>query len=422
HKLTARHRHVLSTFASQATTALGNARLFAEASAERAKLEQIVDNTSDGIFLVNSEGTVASWNAAMARITGLLADEALGRPPFDGVSARAEDGTPATIEWLRRMRVSVPGSGSPESSGSALVGVTPSGSETRWLNLSIAPARRGSDENALVVVARDVTSLREAEEAKQEFVATVSHELRTPLTPLKGFLLTLLRDDFEPDAEQLDEILHRMLQQADRLEVLIEDLLSMSRLERGEFRIEPTVVDIDSVLDSVIAERTRPAARVGLARVAAMADEGRLVQVMANLLSNAEKYSPLDGRIEVSVQTLAGIGEHADDGVVEIAVSDQGPGIPEDQREAVFDRFRRLGNHLTREQGGTGLGLYIARRLVESMGGRIWVEGQLGAGSTFVFTLPLAPAEARVKGDGPGGDASAAVPVPPPVIQLSRVG
>jgi signal transduction histidine kinase len=358
----------------------------------------------------------------MARITGLLADEALGRPPFDGVSARAEDGTPATIEWLRRMRVSVPGSGSPESSGSALVGVTPSGSETRWLNLSIAPARRGSDENALVVVARDVTSLREAEEAKQEFVATVSHELRTPLTPLKGFLLTLLRDDFEPDAEQLDEILHRMLQQADRLEVLIEDLLSMSRLERGEFRIEPTVVDIDSVLDSVIAERTRPAARVGLARVAAMADEGRLVQVMANLLSNAEKYSPLDGRIEVSVQTLAGIGEHADDGVVEIAVSDQGPGIPEDQREAVFDRFRRLGNHLTREQGGTGLGLYIARRLVESMGGRIWVEGQLGAGSTFVFTLPLAPAEARVKGDGPGGDASAAVPVPPPVIQLSRVG
>jgi PAS domain S-box-containing protein len=381
HRVSDRHQHVLSTFASQVTIALGNARLFAAASEERAKLDQIVSNTSDGIFLVDGHGTVLSWNTAMARITGQPASSAEGRPLFEGISARTADGSEATVGWLTRML----GSTTP---GSTLVSVKPAGSEIRWLNLSIAPARSGNDSGALVVVARDVTSLREADEAKQEFVATVSHELRTPLTPLKGFLLTLLRDDFNPSPEQLDEILHRMLQQSERLEVLIEDLLSMSRLERGEFRIEPTIVELEPLIDSVIAERGRTVTRTGEHHVAAMADAGRVVQVLANLLSNAEKYSPEDGDIGVSVAVLA--GPDGSDGVVELRVSDQGPGIPEDQREAVFERFRRLGHHLTREQGGTGLGLYIARRLVESMGGCIWVEGDLGAGSTFVFTLPIA--------------------------------
>jgi PAS domain S-box-containing protein len=425
HKVSDRDHHVLSAFASQVATALGNARLFSEVSAERAKLEQIVENTSDGIFLVDGSGIVVSWNAAMARITGRPASDAVGATVFDGISALTDTGSRATVEWLREVWAA-------SSPGSAMVQVTPHGSEVRWLNLSVAAAHGNDDDDSLVVVARDVTSLREADEAKQEFVATVSHELRTPLTPLKGFLLTLLRDDFNPGPEQRDEILRRMLQQADRLEVLIEDLLNMSRLERGEFRIEPSVVELDSVIDAVIADRQRPVGRSGLYQLSALADEGRLVQVLTNLVSNAEKYSPADGSIDISVHCLTNAKDPAAPGVIEIAVSDQGCGIPEDQREAVFDRFRRLGNHLTREQGGTGLGLYIARRLVESMGGRIWVEGQLGEGSTFVFTLPMAQAATGwvptvVESDP--ADTPAAEPVAQPeprrrhpALHLSRVG
>jgi two-component system phosphate regulon sensor histidine kinase PhoR len=251
--------------------------------------------------------------------------------------------------------------------------------QKRWLQLSLSAVRSVTGEYELaVVVARDVTSLREAEEAKQDFVATVSHELRTPLTSLIGFLLTLRRPDFEPDAEALSDYHGRMLRQARRLERLIEDLLSVSRLERGEFDVAAAPVSIDEIVEKVvqdfaIANPARPVGhvRAGLAGMA-MADSGRVEQVVTNLVTNADKYSPSGRSITIEVA-------REDDGI-HVRVSDEGTGIPEDQREAVFERFRRLGHHLTREQGGTGLGLYIARRLVDAMGGRIWVAGREGGG------------------------------------------
>ena len=229
----------------------------------------------------------------------------------------------------------------------------------------------------------DVTTLDE--EAKQDFVATVSHELRTPLTPLKGFLMMLRRQGFEPTADERAIFYDRMLDQVRRLERLVEDLLSVSQVERGSFTIEPCPIRVHDVIDRVVqSASSRVAALPGGEHAVAHADADRVEQVLHNLVCNAEKYTPTSGAVAVSTAIV--------DGEVVITVADQGPGIAVEDREVIFERFRRLAGNGGRPAGGSGLGLYIARRLVEAMGGRIWVDGEPGSGARFRFTLPLAAA------------------------------
>jgi PAS domain S-box-containing protein len=378
HRLSARDRGVLTTFANHVSTSLHNARLFSAMNEERAKLRGVVDHSSDGIMSVGVDGSVTSWNPAMARITGVPAPQAMGAALFAGLPARDQDGAPVGPRWLQQRLAGV-------GQFEALISVETTGSGRRWLQLSAAAVpSAGDDGESAVVVCRDVTALREAEEAKQDFVATVSHELRTPLTPLKGFLMTLLRPNFNPEPHELHDFHSRMLRQAERLERLIEDLLSLSKMDAGQFSIDEVPVSVDEVVERVLQDAARPVrhARAGMAGLV-VADPMRLEQVVANLVGNADKYSPPDGDISVSVERQGA--------EVVVRVRDQGPGIPEDQQERVFERFHRLGHHLTRMPNGAGLGLYIARRLVEAMGGRIWVESRLGEGSTFAFSLPAAP-------------------------------
>jgi PAS domain S-box-containing protein len=368
-----RELQVFSTFVNHVSTSLSNARLFEEMNEERSKLSQVFTNSSDGILSVDEAGRVSSWNPAMTAITGRIAADAIDRPLQEALAATAEDGEPVTPCWLRRHF----GEG---GAVQAMVCVACGGPEPRWLSLSAA-AVNGPEGDSFVVVARDVTALRHAEQAKQDFVATVSHELRTPLTPLKGFLLTLMRPDFDPAPGDRAIFYGRMLDQAHRLERLIEDLLSIAQIERGTFSVESGPVLVDEVIERVAQISTRPLElECGGADAVAHADPGRLEQVLHNLVRNAEKYSPADGRITVSV--AMGAGE------VEIVVADEGPGIAREDQEVIFERFRRLGSHLTRASGGAGLGLYIARRLVDAMGGRIWVESEPGTGAHFHVALP----------------------------------
>jgi signal transduction histidine kinase len=238
-------------------------------------------------------------------------------------------------------------------------------------------------------VARDVTARREADDAKQAFVATVSHELRTPLTPLKGFLLTLMRPGIGLDQAQIDAIHGRMLSQAERLERLIEDLLSVSQIERGLFPVSAVPVDLTDLVSSVVSGFAGDARVEAPTRhLSVLADPIRLEQVLTNLLGNAAKYAGAHSPVAIVVEE--------GDTEVTVSVIDQGPGIPSDQHEMIFERFRRLGNHMTQTAGGAGLGLFIARHLVTEMGGRIWVEGEPGRGAAFRFTVPslgaMAPA------------------------------
>jgi len=390
-RMRTRDLQVLRTFANQLATSVENARLYEEMREERTKLSRVVDNTSDGILSVDSRGRITSWNPAMSRISGLSADKVLASNFTLGHAGEDSDGTPVSPDWLRDKL-----GGAAQAEASVTIGSNESGK--RYLHLSIAAVRASSgDIETVVVVVRDVTALREAAQAKEEFLATVSHELRTPLTSLRGWVSTLLRPDFNPSEDDRREIHERLMHQAGRLQRLIEDVLSVSSMDRGQFNVQTVPVGIDEVIEKSLAEFRRQVTdrpvehvRAGLSGTA-MADAGRVEQVINNLVSNADKYSPAGTPIEVRVVRD---GEH-----VVVTVSDHGFGIPEDQREAVFERFHRLGHHMTREAQGTGLGLHIARRLVEAMGGRIWVESRLGEGSTFTFTLPAAPLVAKSAAD-----------------------
>ena len=383
-RLNRRELQMIGTFADQVSISLQHALLFDEIDAQRNRLRVIVDNASDGILLVDADGTVRSWNPAMELMTGRTERQAVG--------ARLEAVLPGSLdggEALTGEQLFAPG---PAEVFGRIVAAD--GGE-RDVSLALATVA-APDAAYAVVVARDITAQREVQQAKEDFIATVSHELRTPLTPIKGYVRLMQRPGFCDDPVRRDEALAVLVEQASQLERLVEDLLSVSRMRHGQFDVEPEVGDVDEIVARAVRDlrassprevQHTPAATAPTARC----DPARLQQVVANLLSNADKYSPPTEPVVVTVHEAA-------EGVVEITVTDRGSGVPVESREAVFEPFQRLGHHLTRRTRGTGLGLHIARRLVEAMEGRIWVDGSTGAGATFHVTVPAAEVSAPEAG------------------------
>jgi len=245
-----------------------------------------------------------------------------------------------------------------------------------------------SIESSRRVRERLVAQALEAERLKSELVSTLAHEMRTPLTSVKGYSTALLMDDLAFDHETVQGFLQLIDEECDILEDLIEDLLESSIIDAGLLRLEPQPVRLARLVQDTIAEKE---ARAGEYRFIADfprgfplvdADPNRITQVLRNLLDNAVKYSPQGSMVVVK-------GEEREDEVV-ISVSDQGVGIAPEHLNRLFDKFFRAESIAGRHVVGSGLGLPIARTIVESHGGRIWAESQLGHGSTFYFTLPLA--------------------------------
>lgn len=367
-------QRTLELLVATTAAALDSAALYERAQAERQTLADVIGSSSDGIFSFDGAGRVTSWNPAMARITGRSATEAIGASCPEVFKAWDQAGAPVATDVLRG------------ATGGAPMGVEVLGhrGERRWLECKVSPMPGGG----CVVVARDVSAQREVDELKADFLATISHELRTPLTPIQGFLQTLLRDDAAFGEAERRRFYEVMLRQAERLERLIRDLLDATSLQDRDHLFFPEEIDWGVVAARVVElfrrqEPTREFAlevKPGLPPV--VVDEQRAEQVLSNLLANAVKYSPPREPVRVVVRWEG-------DEVVTV-VEDRGPGIEEPDRERVFERFTRLGNHLTRRAGGAGLGLFIARRLVEAMGGTISVDAAPGGGAAFSFTLPVA--------------------------------
>jgi len=260
--------------------------------------------------------------------------------------------------------------------------------EDRWLQVNAAALMdKQGQRHGSILVFHDLTRLKQLENTRREFVANVSHELRTPLSLIKGFVETLL-EGARNDPDLAARFLRTIEKHANRLTFLIEDLLTISRLESGRTVLSLQTVELREAVDRVFEDlQTRTTdKRARLLnevppKLSAQADAERLQQVLYNLVENAIKYGPNECEVTVGAKALP-------DSKVEVWVRDNGPGIPAEAHERVFERFFRVDRARSRETGGTGLGLAIVKHIVQAHGGEVWLKSEVGAGSTFSFTLP----------------------------------
>jgi PAS domain S-box-containing protein len=334
----------------------------------------------------------------MERITGVPADEAVGLPYNEWLAGHDHDGKLVRLEEL--LAAATPAE---PRLASAEVQIRTSEGLERWLRCNHSLLYEGGEWTTDVVIVHDVTRIRQAERAKTDFVATVSHELRTPITPIKGYVEILQARGPHLSEDRRQDMLRIVAERADHLARLVEDLLLASRIssEPGgaavvDMRRECT--DLAEAARRAAADwRRGPDSRLELelpdGPLEVDADPLRLVQVLANLISNAHKYSPTDQEVRVRVWR--------DNGWAMAAVADRGRGIPREELDRVFEKFHRVEDPMTMTTGGTGLGLYIARELTRAMGGEIEATSAPRRGSTFTVRLPLARRPDAAEDAGP---------------------
>ncbi len=377
-----------------ARSSLAAASLVSTLRGERDRLDQVVQGASDGILLMDADGTVRLWSPALTSLTGIAAEHAIGRAAAELLDGEVREAP---------LPVTAP------LADAAGRGPRNHRYQGRWRS-SVGETRDIQEDHALlfddrgdcagdVVLVRDVTREAELERLRGDFVAQVSHELRTPLTPIRGYIQLLMRREQRMTEQQRTEALESMLERTDHLSGLVEDLLLVTQVERGDLDglLEPAVVEVDAVLQRVVDDLAArfPGRHLevrggsGLPPVAA--DPDRLRQAVTAVADNALRYGEVDPPPSL-------VARAEEDGVV-IEVSDHGPGVPASQQDRIFDRFQRLEDPLTMRTSGVGLGLFIARRLTEAMGGRLELVKPSGP-TTFAFHLPRAAVSSRTPDRG----------------------
>ncbi|HET9674270.1 MAG TPA: ATP-binding protein [Gaiellaceae bacterium] len=340
----------------------------------RAEAARALEHVSDGVILTDDSGRVRFWNPAAAKLTGIDEYGAIGREL--GLLLPG-------WERLAQQPDAHPGLG-----GAAVVPLE-LGHE-RWLSITSVDFGEG-----VVYAVRDVTEERALETMRSDFVTTASHELRTPMTSISGAARTLLRHGEElPDGRQND-FLKMIVSESDRLSRIVDQILLASRIEAGRIEVLHERCDAAAIASSVV-ESVKHRAPHDVDVVLDVngrlphvdCDPDRLRQVLGNLIDNAVKYSPDGGEVRIELDPN---GE-----MMRFSVRDQGLGFDQAAAERIFERFYRVDPEQTRGIGGTGLGLYISRELVNRMGGRIWAESEPGQGASLFFELPLARDAARL--------------------------
>ncbi|HEX9748849.1 MAG TPA: ATP-binding protein [Methylomirabilota bacterium] len=441
---TERQIDLVRTFADQAVIAIENVRLFQELQARTQDLSQSLEETgalSEVIRAVSSSldlreilDTVARQAVALSGADGCgifeyrpdhgrfeaVVSQGISRRFLDEIPVGINQGTlgratqtgePVQVadveavadypfrdrfvaEGLRAV-LTVPMKGGDVGRGIVLFRRTPGEFAERVVTLMRTLADQSIVAIANAHLFREIEEksrlLEVADRHKSEFLASMSHELRTPLNAIIGFSEVLLQRMFGELNPKQDEYLQDVLSSGRHLLSLINDILDLSKVEAGRMELELERFDLPQALqDTLVLVRER-AVRHGIdlhldadARLGALVgDERKIKQVMLNLLSNAVKFTPEGGRVEVRAVPT--------DGAVEISVADTGIGIAPENQELIFEEFRQVGGDYAHKREGTGLGLTLARRLVELHGGRLWVKSQVGQGSTFTFSVPERP-------------------------------
>ena len=388
-------RNLLRSFAEQAAIAVRNARLYQQVNQEKQRLDAILDQSADGVMILDRHLRITVFNRALSQMTGWPANEAIGRS-HDDVFRWHTLKTESDLSAALAHNWPLPNAAHLYVEGEALRHQdTTCQSDRHWISLGITYAPL-MDENGgmtdIIANVRDLTRYREEEALQKTFISVISHELKTPVSIIKGYAGTLRRPDAHWSPAVLDESLTVIEEEADNLNVLIDNLLEVSRLQAGTFALEISdEVVLPKMADSVARRFTTQSAQHTIVTdfpdnfPTVIGDERRLTQVLNNLISNAIKYSPDGGRIAIRGEVHP---EH-----VTVSVCDEGIGIPARDQHRIFHKFSRLDNELSRKTEGTGLGLYLSRAIVEAHRGRIWFHSNSDRtpgvpGTTFTFSLP----------------------------------
>jgi two-component system phosphate regulon sensor histidine kinase PhoR len=343
-----------------------------EITQEKETLTTILRDMSDGVMVVDAQGRILLINSVLDRLLAHQTD-VFGKTPVEVIrNAQLQDGFDVILQdgGTFQMELSV-ATADPEK----IFDVTAA---------ALIPVEK---TEGAVAVFHDITELKRIDRVRKDFVANVSHELRTPLTSVKGYAETLSEGEIK-DPSKVRLFAQIILKHANRLSTLVEDLLSLTRLEYEKSVPDKRNINFGEVLDASILV-VRPAAeakRLSFNREAVpedlkiWADRDQISQTLINLLDNAVKYTPKGGTVSVSVTEVAR--------EVHITVKDTGLGIPRKDLDRVFERFYRVDKNRSKEMGGTGLGLSIVKHIIQGHGGRVWVESKLGEGSAFSFSLP----------------------------------
>ncbi len=359
---------------------------FSELQRQKEKLELVFSSMKEAIIVLDRAGRIRSINSSAVRLFEIDREQCIGRPVQSVIR---------NVDMQRHLeRVFFKGKDLEEEITFSSQN-DPSEKRCFYVRTVMLKGPKRLPAGVLVVM-DDLTRLRRLESIRQDFVSNVSHELKTPITSIKGYVETLLEGALE-DKENAEEFLKIVARQAARLEAIVEDLLSLSRIEGEADSLggpARELMDLCSVLEQAVEACRLSAEEKGISirfecmgPLPALINPRLIEQAVSNLIINAVKYSP-DGS-EVAVKASMDSKAH-DGGQISISVTDMGPGIPKEHQERIFERFYRVDKARSRKLGGTGLGLAIVKHVVQSHGGVVFVKSESGKGSTFYFRLPAA--------------------------------
>lgn len=351
---------------------------------DKQETDSILQSLTDGVVVLDQENKIMVFNKAAERFIGLTPDLVKGKNvdeilhffenmetvPFATYNDQSEP-------MVRKLRDK---------------GITMSNSkgERSTVSVTITPVVFEDKRTGFIITFHDVSKESELEEMKLDFVSMAAHELRTPLTAIRGYADLIEMQNAEDLDETGKELINRLQISSANLGNLIDNLLSVSRIERNMFSVDAKPVDLTKTIAGVI-DNLRQTAETKQQKIAfnkphelpvVLADSFRIGQVLANLVANAINYTQVGGLITVGIEKK--------EGILEVSVSDNGPGIPSEALKKLFTKFFRVSGALEQGSKGTGLGLFISKSIINMHNGKIWVDSELGKGSRFAFTLPLA--------------------------------
>lgn len=366
------------------------------------KFKVIIDNIDDGVILIDSQHVIQLINPGAGRICGWTAEEALGLDVDSVIKLVNGKGEPVGDNENPFHQVFQTG----QSMRSTDVFLLTRDKKQIAVSLNISPLLdKNKNVTAAAAVFSDVTQERAEEQQRGDFISTASHEMRTPVAAIEGYLALALNDKVATVDSRARGYLEKAHASTQHLGKLFQDLLTSAKAEDGRLTSHPTIIEMGDFLEHLVSDLKLVAEKKGLfveyvtsggattinatresstERVVrplyyVNVDPDRLREVITNLFDNAVKYTP-EGKIS--------LGLTGNEQVVQCYVKDTGPGIPKDDLPHLFQKFYRVDNSATRTVGGTGLGLFICRKIVELYGGRIWAESELGKGSSFYINLP----------------------------------